>query len=564
MYYTLFALASVLVNFTIAVEPRIGIGDVDPKFHDELKAMKASLESVQGTLITSVRLIQDQLDQFSTQMTSAIDSRMGQMEAKLERFETSMKKLDERSEGWSAMQHHILSWGDQMISLDSKVDHLARSQMERLTTITGQANSLQSTMSNSVEILGEQITNLEGRMHRALTDSNPEIISSLQRIESKLASSRIRAKLPAFQGQHGHSGSSRSLCANMKSSLDNLTIKMETALSAKKCYNNEVTTDVGTQSNDGRENRDGTVEETDFDMSFTGFESETPNDQQLIKLFRRLTLPFKKANRRLRDMEDIGRQLESTMGEIRSSVQIAAADFDQKFNDFFNMTLEMFEHQHHQFELGDRKLGGIKLSCSGIASDLSDFKAKTEAFLDKIESGSLMSGSIENESRSREALRFESARILSVLKDHENLMIDGFDSCSSSSAINRIAEDATEITLTAPVQLEPSTTPRTPEITSTETEVTPIDSVVTAALVEGQPQIVSEAEKVLQTCEQLMEAGFLENKVYNMEGLTEESSSFRKRFCDQTTSGGGWTVPTLRASNILSLSGLIIIACLIF
>ena len=84
------------------------------------------------------------------------------------------------------------------------------------------------------------------------------------------------------------------------------------------------------------------------------------------------------------------------------------------------------------------KLGGIKLSCSGIASDLSDFKAKTEAFLDKIESGSLMSGSIENESRSREALRFESARILSVLKDHENLMIDGFDSCSSSSAINRV------------------------------------------------------------------------------------------------------------------------------
>ena len=62
------------------------------------------------------------------------------------------------------------------------------------------------------------------------------------------------------------------------------------------------------------------------------------------------------------------------------------------------------------------KLGGIKLTCSGIASDLSHFKAKTEAFLDKIESGSLMSGSIENESRSREALRFESARILSVLK----------------------------------------------------------------------------------------------------------------------------------------------------
>ena len=83
----------------------------------------------------------------------------------------------------------------------------------------------------------------------------------------------------------------------MKSSLDNLTIKMESALSAKKCYNNEGTTVVGS-SNDGRDNRDGTVDETDFDMSFTGLESETPNDVQLIKLFRRLTLPFKKANRR--------------------------------------------------------------------------------------------------------------------------------------------------------------------------------------------------------------------------------------------------------------------------
>ena len=86
-----------------------------------VQAMKASLESVQGTLITSVRLIQDQMDQFSAQMTYAIDSRMAKMEAKLERFESTLKKLDERSDGWSTMQHHILSWGDQMISLDSKV-----------------------------------------------------------------------------------------------------------------------------------------------------------------------------------------------------------------------------------------------------------------------------------------------------------------------------------------------------------------------------------------------------------------------------------------------------------
>ena len=87
-----------------------------------------------------------------------------------------------------------------------------------------------------------------------------------------------------------------------------------------------------------------------------------------------------------------------------------------------------------------------------------------------------------------------------------------------------------------------------------------MDSVVTAALVEGQPQMISEAEKVLQTCEQLLEAGFLDNKEYTVDAT--EDSNFRKRFCDQTSSGGGWTVP--RASILMSLSGVIVIACLLF
>ena len=110
----------VLTSFVKAVEPKIELHDLDPTLNAEIKAIKTTLESVQGTLITSVGLIQDQLDQFSKQLTASIDSRLGKMENKVHVMEEKMKKLDERSEGWSAMQHHILSWGDQMISLDSK------------------------------------------------------------------------------------------------------------------------------------------------------------------------------------------------------------------------------------------------------------------------------------------------------------------------------------------------------------------------------------------------------------------------------------------------------------
>ena len=88
---------------------------------------------------------------------------------------------------------------------------------------------------------------------------------------------------------------------------------------------------------------------------------------------------------------------------------------------------------------------------------------------------------------------------------------------------------------------------------------------MTAALVEGQPQKIGEAKKVLQTCEQLKEAGFLENKVYSVDVNSDTDSTLRQRFCDQTTSGGGWTVPRDSSSNrTLFLSGIIVIACLLF
>ena len=136
VYKSIITLTVFLINFTMAVEPRVGIGDLDPTLKADIKAIKTTLASVQGSLITSVGLIQDQLDQFSKQMSSVMDSRLSQMEAKMEHFDDTLKKFDERSQGWEAMQHHVSSWGDQMISLgmlDINITNLLlRRQMDRL------------------------------------------------------------------------------------------------------------------------------------------------------------------------------------------------------------------------------------------------------------------------------------------------------------------------------------------------------------------------------------------------------------------------------------------------
>ena len=65
---------------------------------------------------------------------------------------------------------------------------------------------------------------------------------------------------------------------------------------------------------------------------------------------------------------------------------------------------------------------------------------------------------------------------------------------------------------------------------------------------------------MLKTCEQLIQAGFLKSKVYNVENPEQEiqdEKDLKIRFCDQDTSGGGWTVPDLRIMGVL-----VLLACL--
>ena len=309
--------------------------------------------------------------------------------------------------------------------------------------------------------------------------------------------------------------------------------------------------------------------DSDFDVVLTGLESSM--EAQLIKLFKRFSLPFKKANRRLRDMEDIGQQLESTMGEIRTTTQIAAADIDRKFSDFFNMSLEMFDHQHHQIQMGEKTLAGISQCCKGTAADLSEFKARTESALDQIQSGNVFVNDAKSRSGSRTnvQLRFDTERILAVLKNQESLILDGFDKCyvppvPNGQSFSRTSMIKNDANVTVDDESDEDYQAETDDLFIENDDFKATTTEMSASLVEGQPEPLDDAQKMVQTCEQLLQNGFLESKVYTMEMgndfdgnyVNEKNRDFRQRFCDQTTSGGGWTVP-----NKTILVFVIVLAC---
>ena len=191
------------------------------------------------------------------------------------------------------------------------------------------------------------------------------------------------------------------------------------------------------------------------------------------------------------------------------------------------------------------------------------------------------------------------------MKEHEKILVDGFDQnrfcklkkrrvpfsntpsllSSNSSVENTLKPNATQNT--SPIYSSSTTTP-SPKIaesthatnhirTTDEAHVShnvkafvdPTVEVPNDSLAVKNTKILNSPLKIdlqfkheevlsditqsaqVKTCEDLLKAGFLDNKVYNVEipqtpqnprTNNDIGINFRHRLCDQKTSGGGWTV----------------------
>ena len=217
---------------------------------------------------------------------------------------------------------------------------------------------------------------------------------------------------------------------------------------------------------------------------------------------------------------------------------------------------------------------------------------------------------------SREQLRFDTNRIVAILKEHEKILVDGFDQnriCKMKLRRNSQMEFANKIIMnsaSSQMSLNINNSLNTPHLFSTTTTPIPATSNTNSsdddhnrmqlmttpppsrALVDVVTQSAAQISSVnrnesstplhlnlefknaeqlgdiaqaaqVKTCEDLLKAGYIDNKVYTVEIPQEDIQNnrnnnennndnendevvvghdFRHRLCDQQTSGGGWTV----------------------
>jgi hypothetical protein len=257
--------------------------------------------------------------------------------------------------------------------------------------------------------------------------------------------------------------------------------------------------------------------------------------------------PFKKASK------SVSKKFDRAVSDVTYLMRDAVTDIDRKFNDFFNMTMEMFEHQHHQLENYETSLNGLRQCCSGTTSDLSDFKARSVASLDRLDVFLARNMNDQNVERCRQQIRFDADRIMAAVKDQEKLLLENADRCSVNVQPNKnetfSARESTDVNTTTTTKATTDSTTTTTTVSTTTTIVTPTTE---------RPEEASRL--IMRTCEDLMNAGFLESKVYTLDiediGNNENGRDFRRRFCDQDTSGGGWTVP---GNSIRLIAALVIV-----
>ena len=289
---------------------------------------------------------------------------------------------------------------------------ISRAQSEQHTLVDGQLSRLHSAMSLGLEQINERVTIMENKF-RAMSTKQDEVIENVQNIKEKVNEMhKMRTRSPrqhsvssvgGIESSHRNKSLSSSplrssphhhICKEIKGTIQGIDTKLDHVYKRMQSVGSNSTLVTSSESHTLDGGNDYFTDSIDHDLERVLFDNaddvlnsapSQSSKKHFFKILRRITLPFKKANKRLREMEDIRHRFTTSLDQMRVIVNTLMVDSDRRYNEFYNMTMEMFDQQHNSLQSYERQFASLQQCCQGTASDLSGFEARTHSAFTRVE-----------------------------------------------------------------------------------------------------------------------------------------------------------------------------------
>ncbi|XP_023349359.1 angiopoietin-2 isoform X2 [Eurytemora carolleeae] len=498
----------ILFLLLLIPSPSVSVGSPLEKLADDVRIMQDTLASIQGSLMTSVRLIQDQVMEVGNRLDIQFNSKLVNLDKKLEVVSSNLNTVKDRAGQWESLAPHLQALSVRTTDIEQKLEHFTRTHSDQLSEHNRNGQFRLEGITRKMEEIGSQVQVLDNRMI-GIQDK----ISILPAIENNMKNITTRA-LFRHRGSAAQCQDTKDMLAGVANKVNLLVDKFTVDSSATSNGPN-----FEFLRSDPPNSQDASSVVADHDE----LEIE---DARLASLIRKIVLPYKRANKKLKDMESEQGKLETIMTRLEEKFTRHLEDINRKVGDFGITTTDASQEQTQIIEGYGKTLAAVLQCCKGHSVDYNRFMASASPVIDRLDAWMVSWRAEVSQSldRIQQQDAYHAGRIQQQHKELEKLLLEGLDGQRSDLTVETGVDPPRELETTTK---STSTTEQIPTTTSISIERT------------------ENTDEEFLDCSDLKKAGFTESKVYRLGPEREYNMAgrdFYTRYCNMESGGGGWTV----------------------
>jgi len=497
------------------------------KLSEDVKTLQETLASIQGSLMTSVGLIQDQVTEVTERMTGQLESKLISLDKRLEVVNNGLNNVKERAGQWESLQPHLQILSTRTTEIEQKLDHFSRTHSDQLSEHQRTTQFRMEGINRKLEELGSQTQVLDTRLINV-----QEKVELLPVIQTDIRNTTARNNVRHRSQQ----------CQETKVAMENTRELVEGTRDLVEGMHNKV--DIIIDKVLGDRSNGPTFEYLRSDPAPQGGSSqhvvvekeelEASEDARLAGLIRKIVVPYKRANKRLKEVEEEQGRIEEILLRMEDRFGVSLEDLTRHFADFKISYTDMFQEQTQTIEGYGKSLAAVLQCCQGQSVDYNRFVASTSPVMERLDAWMVSWRSEVNQAlqRIKHQDSYGLEKMENQLKELEKLIIESID--NRSGRILTRSQGSVSTT---------STTTTSMITTTTAAAAAPTKSSLVTFEINSQPD--DDFGETFMDCMDLVKAGKYESKVYRLgpeRDINAVGRDFYTRRCDLHTNGGGWTI----------------------